>query len=132
MKASQSLIGVALGLVLTACVSSPQKPEAAVLPTTSSAEPHPPSKAASLAESAFLRPSTLPYEMPPFDQITDQSYRPAFEAGMAEQRAQIAAIASDAAGPTFENTIVALERSGRILYRVSNVFFNLQGANTND
>ena len=79
----------------------------------------------------FLQPSPLPYEMPPFDRITDQSYRPAFEAGMREQRAQIAAIESDPAAPSFENTIVALERSGRILYRVSSVFFNLQGANTN-
>ena len=70
--------------------------------------------------------------MPPFDRITDGTYRPAFEAGMAEQRAEVAAIASNAAAPTFDNTIVALERSGRILYRVSNVFFNLQGANTND
>ncbi len=70
--------------------------------------------------------------MPPFDRITDESYRPAFEAGMAEQKSQVAAIAKDAAPPTFENTVVALERSDRILYRVSNVFFNLQGANTND
>jgi len=70
--------------------------------------------------------------MPPFDKITDASYRPAFEAGMAEQREQVSAIANDAAAPSFENTIVALERSGRILYRTANVFFNLQGANTND
>src|SRR6185369_1512997 len=74
----------------------------------------------------------LPYGMPPFDQITDASYRPAFEAGMAEQRNEVTAIATDPAAPSFENTIVALERSGRTLYRVANVFFNLQGANTND
>ena len=79
-----------------------------------------------------MRPSTLAYEMPPFDKITDASYRPAFEAGMAEQRDEISAIANNAAAPSFDNTIVALERSGRILYRVSSVFFNLQGANTND
>jgi peptidyl-dipeptidase Dcp len=68
--------------------------------------------------------------MPPFDQITDASYRPAFEAGMTEQRSQMDAIATSAEPPSFENTILAIERSGRILYRVSNVFFNLQGANT--
>ncbi|HYQ03129.1 MAG TPA: M3 family metallopeptidase [Polyangiaceae bacterium] len=84
------------------------------------------------APNPFLQPSTLPYEMPPFDKITDATYRPAFEAGMAEQRREVTAIANDSAAPSFENTIVALERSGRILYRVSNVFFNLQGANTND
>jgi len=78
-----------------------------------------------------MQPSTLAYEMPPFDKITNESYRPAFDAGMAEQRAQIAKVASDPAAPSFENTIEALERSGRILYRVANVFFNLQGANTN-
>ena len=78
----------------------------------------------------FLQPSPLLFEMPQFDQISDASYRPAFEAGMAEQRQEIAAIAGSADAPSFENTIVAIERSGRILYRVSNVFFNLQGANT--
>jgi peptidyl-dipeptidase Dcp len=138
MKASQSLIGVALALVLTACVSASQKPEAKVPPAT---PPVPPSASVSAsaptpssppADNPFLRPSTLPYEMPPFDKINDASYRPAFEAGMAEQRNQVAVIANDLAAPTFENTVVALERSGRILYRVSNVFFNLQGANTND
>ncbi|MEI9941070.1 MAG: M3 family metallopeptidase [Pseudomonadota bacterium] len=133
MKASQSLIGVALGLALTACVGSTQGPDAAVppaappTPSPTVAPAPPPPRAANV----FLQPSTLPYEMPPFDKITDQSYRPAFEAGMAEQRSQIAAIANDVAAPSFENTIAPLERSGRILYRVSNVFFNLQGANTN-
>ena len=122
MKVSQSLIGFALGLVFTACVSSPPAPEARVPPAPTPAPP---------AANAFLQQSRLPYGMPPFDQITDASYRPAFEAGMAEQRGQVAAITSDTAEPSFENTVVALERSGRILYRVSNVFFNLQGANTN-
>ncbi|HKO48843.1 MAG TPA: M3 family metallopeptidase [Polyangiaceae bacterium] len=129
MKASQSLIGVALALVLTACVSAPQKP---VLPAITSAPQPGGSPSPSGEANPFLRPSSLPYEMPPFDRITDASYRPAFEAGMVEQRAQVTAIANDAATPNFDNTIVALERSGRILYRVSSVFFNLQGANTND
>jgi len=130
MKTSQSLVGVALTLVLTGCVSASQKPEAQVPPAAASAAaPAPPSPS---ADNPFLRPSTLPYQMPPFDRISDASYRPAFEAGMAEQRSQVEAIANDPAAPSFENTVVALERSGRILYRVSNVFFNLQGANTND
>ena len=136
MKVSQSSIGVALALVLTACVSAPQKPEAKLPPAAPSANANSPGSSAPAvaapSENPFLRPSTLPYEMPPFDKITDASYRPAFEAGMAEQRGQVAAIANDTAAPSFDNTIVALERSGRILYRVSNVFFNLQGANTND
>jgi peptidyl-dipeptidase Dcp len=82
------------------------------------------------AVNPFLQPSSLLLGMPPFDRINDGSYRPAFDAGMAEQRREIASIASSTAPPSFENTIVAMERSGRILYRVANVFFNLQGANT--
>ncbi|MEO8903286.1 MAG: M3 family metallopeptidase [Polyangiaceae bacterium] len=81
--------------------------------------------------NVFLLPSPLLDELPPFDKITDASYRPAFEEGMAEQRQEAEAIAKNPAPPSFENTIVALERSGRILYRVSAVFFNLQGCNTN-
>jgi len=130
MRASQSLVFAALGLVLTGCVSAPQKPEAKVPPASTPASSA--SAPASTEENPFLRPSSLPYQMPPFDRIMDASYRPAFEAGMAEQRAEVAAIAGNPSAPTFDNTIVALERSGRILYRVSNVFFNLQGANTND
>src|SRR6187431_3669961 len=125
MKTSSSLLGVALGLVLTACVSSAQSPEAKVPPAATPAPPAAPSPAANV----FMQPSTLAYEMPPFDKITNESYRPAFEAGMAEQRAQIAKGASDPAAPSFENTIEAREGAGRILDRVANVFFNLQGAN---
>jgi peptidyl-dipeptidase Dcp len=80
----------------------------------------------------FFQPSTLPYQLPPFDQIKDADFRPAFEAGMAEQLKEVAAIAQDAAPATFDNTIVALERSGRLLTRVSKVFFNLNASNTDD
>jgi peptidyl-dipeptidase Dcp len=88
-------------------------------------------KAAAAAPNPFFQPSTLPYLFPPFDKITDAHYLPAFEKGMAEQRAEIDAIANDPAAPTFENTIVAAERSGQTLTRVSNVFFALSGTNTN-
>jgi peptidyl-dipeptidase Dcp len=62
--------------------------------------------------------------MPDFGAIRDQDFAPAFEAGMAEQRREIAAIAGNPEAPTFENTLVALERSGRMLDRVSKVFDN--------
>ncbi len=127
MKASHSLVGVALGLVLTACVSSPQRPQARP-PRGQSRAPH--STRLPLPTCSCSR-ALCPMKCRHSNRITDAAYRPAFEAGMAEQRGQIAAIANDPAAPSFENTIVALERSGRILYRVSNVFFNLQGANTN-
>ncbi len=83
----------------------------------------------------FAAPSPLPLRYPPFDRIADDAFRPALEAGMAAQRAEIAAIvdAADAAdAPTFDNTIVALERSGRLLERVQTVFANLDAADTND
>ncbi|WP_433218861.1 M3 family metallopeptidase [Microtetraspora malaysiensis] len=72
----------------------------------------------------FLSPSSLPYQLPPFQEIREEHYVPAFEQGMAEHLAEIAAIADNSEPPTFENTIEALERSGRLLDRVSTVFFN--------
>jgi peptidyl-dipeptidase Dcp len=81
-------------------------------------------------DNPFARPSPLPFEMPPFDRIRDADYAPAFEAGMREQLREVAAIAHDPRPATFENTIVALERSGRLLDRVGNVFFNLNACNT--
>lgn len=69
--------------------------------------------------------------MPQFDQIGDDDFAPAFEQGMAEQRAEIDAIAGRTEEPTFDNTLIAMEHSGRTLGRVSRVFFNLVSANTN-
>src|SRR5262249_5798875 len=83
-----------------------------------------------MAENPFSHPSTLPYQSPQFDRIRNEHYRPAFEQGMQEQRAQVQAIVSDPAEPDFQNTIVALERSGQMLQRVSAVFFNLNASNT--
>ena len=79
----------------------------------------------------FLRPSQLEYELPPFDVINDSHYLPAFYAGMEEQSQEIANITSQSE-ITFENTIVALERSGQILTRVANVFYNKSSSDTNE
>ncbi|HEY1742253.1 MAG TPA: peptidyl-dipeptidase Dcp [Granulicella sp.] len=79
----------------------------------------------------FYAPSTLPFHAPPFDKIHDSDYQPAIEAGMAQQRVEINAIANDPAAPTFENTIVAMERSGQLLTRVMGVFGGVTAANTN-
>ena len=83
------------------------------------------------APNPFFAKSELPYELPPFDRIGNEHFLPAFERGMAEQLAEIQAIADNPAAPTFDNTIVPLEKSGEILGRVSPVFFNLSSANTN-
>ena len=81
-------------------------------------------------ENPFFAPSDLPYELPPFDRIAIEHYRPAFERGMAEQREEVEAIAVATQPPTFDNVLVALERSGRLLQRVSAVFFNMTGSHT--
>src|SRR5690606_9669113 len=80
----------------------------------------------------FSSDSPLPLHYPQFDKIRDSDFGPAFDAGMAQQLQEIEAIANDPAAPTFENTIVALEKSGRVLDRATTVFFNLDGADTND
>ncbi|WP_229464246.1 M3 family metallopeptidase [Massilia sp. 9I] len=84
------------------------------------------------ASNPFAQPSSLPLNYPAFDKIKNEHFLPAYAAGMAEQLREIDAIANNKAAPTFENTIVAMERSGQLLSRVSAVFSNLQTANTND
>ncbi|MBL6752608.1 MAG: M3 family metallopeptidase [Nevskia sp.] len=84
------------------------------------------------AGGPFAQDSALPFNLPPFDKIAETDYRPAFEAGMAQQRKEVDAIAASAEPATFDNTVVALERSGRLLTRVSTVFFNLTSSNTSD
>jgi peptidyl-dipeptidase Dcp len=83
-------------------------------------------------DNPFAHPSPLPFELPPFDKIRDADYAPAYEAGMRAQLKEVAAIAQNREPPTFENTIVALERSGRLLDRVGAVFSNLNSCNTDE
>jgi peptidyl-dipeptidase Dcp len=80
----------------------------------------------------FLAPSTLPYQLPPFAEITDEHYGPAIEQGMAEQLAEIQNITRRRDMPTFENTMVPLESSGQLLTRVLRVFYNKASADSND
>src|SRR4051812_12622365 len=79
----------------------------------------------------FYLPSTLPYQAPPFDKITDSDYQPAIEAGMEEQRREMRAIANNPDRPTFENTFVAMERSGLLFNRAMSAFHGVTGANLN-
>ncbi|WP_421764269.1 M3 family metallopeptidase [Ekhidna sp.] len=83
-------------------------------------------------ENPFYQEWNTPYEVPPFDLIKDEHYMQAFEDGMTEQIAEVEAIANNEEAPTFENTITAFEKSGDLLNKVSNVFFNLTSAHTND
>jgi peptidyl-dipeptidase Dcp len=79
----------------------------------------------------FAAPSSLPFEAPPFNKIKDADYEPAFDAGIAEEMKELEAIANNPAPATFDNTFVALEKSGRLLGRVTRAFNAVSEANTN-
>ncbi|VTR78211.1 M3 family metallopeptidase [Cellulomonas hominis] len=76
------------------------------------------------ADNPFATPSTLPYALPDYARIREEHYRPALLAGMVEHRAEIEAVAASTEAPTVENTLEALERSGRLLHRAATAFFN--------
>ena len=82
-------------------------------------------------DNPFYAASSLPFQAPPFDKIKDTDYQPAIDAGMAEQRKEVRAIADNPEPPTFGNTLVALEKSGQLFTRVMLVFNGVTGANLN-
>lgn len=84
-----------------------------------------------LSANPFLKQSELAYQAPDFTKIKDGDFKPAMEEGIKQQLAEVQKIANDTAAPTFENTLVPLEKTGELLHRVSNVFDLLTGANTN-
>jgi len=84
------------------------------------------------SNNPFLKSSALPFQAPPFDRIKDSDYKPAIEEGMKQHLAEVEAIADRAEAPTIENTIVAMERSGELLTRVTKVFNNLTQSNTDE
>src|SRR2546429_7542789 len=87
--------------------------------------------ATSLNDNPFAIESALPYHYPAFDKLKDEHFVPAFEAGMREQLKEIEPIANNSEEPTFDNTIVALERTGRLLDRAQRTFSNLNACDTN-
>ena len=114
----------AMTIAISAGAKPPQNPEtpkAAAATATKPADANP-----------FSSPSALPFQAPPLDKIKDADYSPAFAEGMKQQIAEVEKIANNADAATFDNTIVALERTGAMLTRVSKVFFALAQANTND
>ncbi len=105
---------IALSIItLASCTTTPQKEEAAV-------------------ENPFLNEYSTPFKVPPFDQIKNDQYLSAFEAGIMQQQQEIDSIVNNPAAPTFENTILPYDKSGAILDRVSNVFFNLRECCSDD
>jgi peptidyl-dipeptidase Dcp len=118
-------VGNGSGASTNAAAKGGEAPPPAAVPATARTE------APAMAKNPFFAPSPLPLHYPPFDRIHDADYLPAFEAGMAEHLKEVQAIAGNPAAPTFENTLVALEKSGRLLDRVAKTFSNLNGANGN-
>lgn len=120
-----SLLALAAAAALAACSpsappeTSPTMADASSIPSTETVNP-------------LLEASTLAFEAPPFDRVRVEHFAPAFDEGMRLHRAEVEAIAANAEAPTLDNTIVAMERGGDALTRVSKVFFHLSGAHTND
>ena len=91
----------------------------------------PPVQNSNLEDNPLLTESSLPYHVPPFDRIKDEHFAPAMEKGMREELKEVEVVANNSEKPTFENTIVALERTGRLLDRAERTFDNLNACNTN-
>ena len=131
MKIRSTLtLAVVIALTATAC----SKTDSGLATTKAVAETNNEEAAAVTpdSENPFFTQSMLYFRLPPFEQIEDSHYAPAFERGMAEQMAEINLIANDSEAPTLDNTLVAMERSGQMLSRVASVFFAMASADTND
>ncbi len=83
-------------------------------------------------DNPFFSEYTTPFQTPPFDKIKNEHFLPAFEEGIKIKRAEVESVINNTDAPTFENTIEALEKSGKLLNKVSSVFFNLNGSKSND
>src|SRR5664279_135312 len=83
-------------------------------------------------QNPFFEPSTLEYGLPPFAEIRDEHYEPAFDKGMSDHLTEVQAIVRKRDMPLFENTLVPLEQSGQLLERVANVFFNKSSSDSSD
>src|SRR5690349_11913554 len=113
------LLAVATVLALAACSQAPNNGNSGTPAASGSAPAKASTTAAAEAQvnNPFFTASTLPYQAPPFDKIKDSDYQPAIEEGMKQQLAEVEQIANSAEAPTFENTYVALEKSGILLSR---------------
>ena len=119
-----SAVGLALSLSACSDNSAPQQ-------QTVAAQPAAEATATVTASNPLMVKSTLQYEAPDFTQINDDHFLPAFEEGMKQHMTEVLAIANNPEPATFDNTLVALEKSGELLTRVSRVFYNLAGSDSN-
>ncbi|WP_337880296.1 M3 family metallopeptidase [Rheinheimera sp.] len=125
----KTLIASAIGaaVVLAACSKQPEQTSTTVAEQAAPA----PEAAAATSSNPLLTMSPLQYEAPPFDKIKVEHYQPAIEEGMKQHLAEIEVIANSTEAATFENTIVAMEKSGELLNRAAGVFFNMTGTISN-
>lgn len=119
------ILAAAISLALAACSGKESTPVSETSPTPA---PQP----ADASTNPLLTASSLPFQAPPFDRIKDSDYLPAFNEGMRQHLEEVQRITGSTEPPTFENTILALERSGETLGRVSRIFFGLVQADTNE
>ncbi|OZA92752.1 MAG: hypothetical protein B7X57_07210, partial [Erythrobacter sp. 34-65-8] len=124
------MLAAAAGALLTTVAIMPEPAMAQTKPAASSVNLS--GDELDKAIAYFANDSVLPFHAPDFTRVPDAVYLPAFEKAMAVHNGEIARIKANPEAPTFENTIVALETSGRMLGRVATMFFALTGANTND
>lgn len=129
MKAPLLAATALAALSLAGCATVPSE---GIASTEGAPAPAPAVAAIPAGTGYFAEDSTLPFHAPDFTKVAEADYVPAFEQGMAIQRAEVAAITANPEAANFENTIVALEKSGRLLGRVSRVFYALTGSNTTD
>jgi peptidyl-dipeptidase Dcp len=130
------LLAIATSFALGACSQqsqdAPKPAQQAATGAAAASTAAAPAPAASIASNPFFAASTLPYQAPPFDKIKESDYEPALEEGMKQHLAEIEKIANNPEPPTFDNTIVAMEKSGAMLTRVMHAFDTVTGANTSD
>lgn len=129
----KSLLAVAI-VAIAACSESPESDSKKSVPSSEaeSAQVTKDLVAPATQDNPLLRASALQYQAPDFGQITDAHFEPAFEQGMSEHLREIQAIVNNPEPASFNNTIVAMEQAGSLLTRVSRIFFNLVGSDSNE
>jgi peptidyl-dipeptidase Dcp len=125
-------IVIATTMVLAACSQQPDSAKAPAPAASASKASSTVPAATDMTSNPFYRASTLPFQAPPFDKIHDADYQSAIEEGMKQHMVEIEKIANNPEAPTFENTYVAMEKSGAMLNRVMATFNAVTGANTDD
>ena len=126
------LVAVGLAAMLIGCGEQPAPVAEDGMQATEESVAEAPAPLPEAVNNPFFAEWDTPYGIPPFDRIEDEHYKPAFEAGIEQLRADVAAIRDNSESPTFENTVEALETAGGLLDRVYGVFGNITNTDTND